>query len=104
MLACAILPFLPLIEDAMICQLGDPNPAKHEAAMRFLDKMLRDSNGLRDYGAFRKIVDARGKGPPKAREWCCHLYWEHKDRYFLEYPYVVVVLSNGVTGGLTDPK
>ena len=36
---CAFLPFLPLIDDAMIRQLGDDDFARREAATRFLDNL-----------------------------------------------------------------
>lgn len=51
MLAIAFLPFLPLIEDTMISQLGDDDFAKREAATRFLNKVLRNTDGLRSSGS-----------------------------------------------------
>jgi RNA polymerase sigma-70 factor (ECF subfamily) len=38
----AFLPFLPLIADAMIRQMGDDDFAKREAATRFLENTLWD--------------------------------------------------------------
>jgi hypothetical protein len=39
MLACAILPFLPLIVDAHIRQLGGEDFTKRETATQFLEKV-----------------------------------------------------------------
>src|SRR6516164_5886708 len=54
----AVLPFLPLIEDAMIRQLGDNDFAKREAATRVLERMLKDTDGLRNYWILAKVIEA----------------------------------------------
>jgi hypothetical protein len=58
MLACAFLPFLPLIVDAQIRQLGHDNSAKREAAMQFLEKVMRTSRGRESYSVLKKVGDA----------------------------------------------
>jgi hypothetical protein len=63
----AVLPFLPLIEDAMIRQLGDDDFAKREAATRFLERMLKATNGIRNYWMLAKIVEAKASKDAETR-------------------------------------
>jgi hypothetical protein len=63
----AVLPFLPLIEDAMIRQLGGDDFAKREAATRFLESMLKDTNGIRNYWILAKIVEAKASKDAETR-------------------------------------
>jgi hypothetical protein len=58
MLACAFLPFLPLIVDAHISQLGDQREGKRMEAAIFLDKAMRNSRGRESYRIFKKIDTA----------------------------------------------
>jgi hypothetical protein len=58
MLACAFLPFLPLIIDAHIIQLGDRRDGKRMEAERFLDKAMQNRRGLDSYLIYEKIKTA----------------------------------------------
>jgi hypothetical protein len=51
----AFLPFLPLLEDAMIRQLGDDDFAKREAATPFLEKVLQDTEAVKNYWALVRV-------------------------------------------------
>jgi hypothetical protein len=63
----AVLPFLPLIEDAMIRQLGHDDFAKRETATRFLERMLRDTDGISNYYLFLSIKEAQESSDPEIR-------------------------------------
>jgi hypothetical protein len=54
----AVLPFLPLIEDAMIRQLGDDDFGKQKQAVVFLHKAIRSSYGLESLAVLERIQRA----------------------------------------------
>ena len=58
---CAFLPFLPLIDDAMIRQLGDDDFRKREAATRFLVAEIK----LGTWGGITKIQQATKSNNPE---------------------------------------
>jgi hypothetical protein len=61
----AVLPFLPLIEDAMIRQLEDRNPQNQQRASTFLHKVMRDSYVPHSHRVLMKILS---KAEAKERE------------------------------------
>jgi hypothetical protein len=89
----AFLPFLPLIEDAMIRQLGNDDFAKREAATRFLVKVLRDTDGLRNYSALVKVHKATEHRDAEISRRAENLYLANKSKYILDYPYCMVILK-----------
>jgi hypothetical protein len=89
----AFLPFLPLIEDAMIRQLGDDDFARREAATRVLERMLRDTDGIRNYWALERVMKV--KENTEARRRAARLYHANKLKYILEHRYIVVVIKGG---------
>jgi hypothetical protein len=101
MLACAFLPFLPLIEDAIIRQLGDDDFAKREAATRFLSKLLQDTDGFRNLPALLVIKKARANKNPEIRRRIERLYDQNRSRYFLDCPYFCIFIApDRIAGGL----
>jgi hypothetical protein len=92
MLACAILPFLPLIVDAHIRQLGDDDFAKREAATQFLGKVLRDTDGYRNYTAMLAVKKARESKDAETKARADSLYRANKSKYVGEHSYLAVVL------------
>jgi hypothetical protein len=90
----AFLPFLPLIEDAMIRQLGDDDFVKREAATRMLEKMLQDTDGLSNYWMLVRVQKATSNQDQEIRFRTRHLYAQHRENFFLSYPYVCFVISD----------
>jgi hypothetical protein len=83
----AVLPFLPLIEDAMIRQLGDDTYWKREAATRFLSRMLRDTDGIRSYWILLKVKKAAGDRREEVSRRADTLYRTYRPNYILDYPH-----------------
>jgi hypothetical protein len=54
----AFLPFLPLIEDAMIRQIGDRNPQNQQRASAFLHNVMRESYAPHSHLVLMKILNA----------------------------------------------
>jgi hypothetical protein len=94
----AVLPFLPLIEDAMIRQLGDDDFAKREAATRFLGSILRRSGETRNYRLFLKLQESQNNTDA---EICMRskLLCQRNKKHILDkkYPYFCVMLKPRVT-------
>jgi hypothetical protein len=99
-IVAAVLPFLPLIEDAMIRQLGDDDFAKREAATRFLEKVLQDTDGIRNYDALVKVKRACESYDLECKERAKTLYKSHREKYVGEHPYVGVLIRPGVVENL----
>jgi hypothetical protein len=95
MLACAILPFLPLIVDAHINQLGDDDFTKREASTLFLAKLLGDTDGIRNYELYllvkRVVVDKSKTEETRLRAY--QLYKDNREKYFLEYRYITIIIT-----------
>jgi hypothetical protein len=92
--ACAILPFLPLIVDAHIRQLGDDDFAKREASTRFLKKLLQETDGIRNYEEVLVMVKKTQEDKnPEIRLRARQLYQKHKANFFLEYPYICITIK-----------
>ncbi len=89
----AFLPFLPLIEDAMIRQLGDDDFAKREAATRFLAKVLQDTDGCRNYSLLLAVKKARVDKNPEISMRAKRLYLENSSNYYREYLYLYITLN-----------
>jgi hypothetical protein len=96
----AVLPFLPLIEEAMIRQLGDDDFAKREAATRFLENVLRDTDGIRNYGALVKVKMACESYDLECKERAKTLYKSHREKYVGEHPYIGVLIRPGLVDNL----
>jgi hypothetical protein len=93
MLACTVLPFLPLIVDAHIRQLGDDDFARREEATRFLSKVLHDTDGFRNYDSLVMVRKTQEDKNPESRSRARQLYQKHKSGFFLEYPYICITLK-----------
>jgi hypothetical protein len=94
MLACAFLPFLPLIVDAQIQRLGDDDFAKREAATRFLGRFLQDTDGMSNQWAFITIRDAQKNQSPEIRIRAKDLHDGCKSKYLLGYVRFAVVTKD----------
>ena len=104
MLACAILPFLPLIVDAHIRQLGDDDFTKRNAAALFLEKVLRDTDGFRNHDAVVKLKRAMHSQDREVCNRARELYEVATPLYFRENPYVCVLFKADGEKNRTDTK
>jgi hypothetical protein len=89
----AMLPFLPLIEDAMIRQLGNDDFAKREAATRLLERILQDTDGVRNYWALLRVKNTAGMDLEAASR-IKRLYLDHKSKYVLEHQFFVIIIKS----------
>jgi hypothetical protein len=94
----AFLPFLPLIVDAHIQQMGDDDFWKREAATRFLERMLQDTDGLSNYWMLVKVQKATTSQNQENRMRARHLYNQHREGFFLSYPYICFVIDDAKLG------
>jgi hypothetical protein len=92
MLACAFLPFLPLIVDAQISQLGDDDFAKREAATRMIQMIVQDTDGFRYRWILGALQRASQSINPEVRLRTRGLYLESRPRFFQEYPWLYMVV------------
>ena len=88
----AFLPFLPLIVDAHIRQLGDADFAKRAAATRFLSKVLQDTDGWKNQEAMAKIKTAMESKDAEIKHRATLLYNGNRWHYFQECPAVFIIL------------
>jgi hypothetical protein len=95
MLACAFLPFLPLIVDAQIRQLGDDDFSKRESATRFLSRVLADTDGFWNYSILLAVKKARENKSAEIKKRAKKLYdgaYRNYFREYREYPFVCIAI------------
>jgi hypothetical protein len=93
MLACAFLPFLPLIVDAHIRQLEDDDFARRTASAAFLDGILRDTDGYRNYGEFLQVKWARESKNSRIKAATTLLYERHKEKHIRNQPFLMFLFD-----------
>jgi hypothetical protein len=94
----AFLPFLSLIVDTHIQQMGDDDFQKREASTRFLERMLQDTDGLSNYWVLVKVEKATTSQNQENRMRARHLYKQQRERFFLSYPYICFVIDDAMLG------
>jgi|SRR5579884_905553 len=102
MLACAMLPFLSIIVDTRIRQLGDDYFGKREAATRFLSKVLQDTDGCRNYSILLKVKKASECKDAEIRIRAQRLYETFRKQYFGEHRFFCIFTTELDKAGMTS--
>jgi hypothetical protein len=92
----AVLPFLPLIEDAMIRQLGDDDFAKREAATRFLERVLQNTKDTPIHPLFLKIEEAHNGKNAEIRLRTRRLYSICRSKSILGHTFLCVTFRTHI--------
>jgi hypothetical protein len=106
MSSIAILLFAVPFEEILILQLGHDDFQKRQVATSYLNNVLQDTDGCRNYSillAVKKASEDKDKNP-ELRIRARRLYQDNYTRYFREYPYLLVYFNKDELGVVRDKE